>query len=170
MCYRFFLVILLIHLIVGIASGKSPLSKENEIVPGEGVADVQLGRPAPIIPAELQAWLQGLSKKGIQVEISATSSQVTKIHILSPNYPIIDNRIRVGKSHIEDIIRFYGAGQKEFFKDQIVLSYPGLGVEFAIDPRSLMIKKISVFNKKPVRFKIDSKAIDRFQKILKQSK
>jgi len=33
-----------------------------------------------------------------------------------------------------------------------------------------VIKKISVFNKKPVLFKIDSKAIDRFQKILKQSK
>jgi hypothetical protein len=170
MCYRFFLVILLIHLIVGIASGESPLSKENEIVPGEGVADVQLGRPAPIKPAELKAWLQGLSKKGIQVEISATPPQVTKIHILSPNYPVIDNRIRVGKSHIEDIIRFYGAVQKKFFKDQIVLSYPGLGVEFTIDPRSLVIKKISVFNKKPVLFKIDSKAIDRFQKILKQSK
>jgi len=170
MCYRFFLVILAIHLIVGIASGKSSLSKENEIVPGEGVADVQLGRPAPVNSAELQAWLQGLSKKGIQVEISARSPQVTKIHILSPNYPIIDNRIRVGKSHIEDIIRFYGAVQKKIFKDQIVLSYSALGVEFAIDPRSLVIKKISVFNKKPVLFKIDSKAIDRFQKILKQSK
>ena len=134
------------------------------------MADVQLGRPVPIKPAELQSWLQGLSKRGIQVEISATPSQVTKIHILSANYPIIDNRIRVGKSHIEDIIRFYGAGQKKFFKNQIVLSYPGLGVEFAIDPRSLMIKKISVFNKIPLRFKIDPKAIERFQKVLKQSK
>jgi hypothetical protein len=131
---------------------------------------VKLNQHTPLDPTELQRWRQKMKEKGINIEISDDSSQVTKINILSPNYPVIGNQIRVDKSRLEDIIRFYGAGQKKFFKDIIVLSYPGLGIEFAVDARSLVIKKISVFNKRPIRFMIDPKAIDRFQKIMKQSK
>ena len=170
MCHRFFLVILLIHLVIGIAFGKSAFSKENEIVPGEGIADVKLNQHVPLNPTEMQTWRQKMKKRGIDVEISDKAPQVTKINILSPNYPITGNRIRVDKSRLEDIIRFYGGGKKRFFRDEIVMSYPDSGIEFAIDSRSLVIKRISVFNKKPVKFKIDSKSIDRFQKIMKQSK
>jgi hypothetical protein len=170
MCHRLFVVILLINLVIGIAFGKSAFSQENEIVPGEGIADVRLNQHFPLDPAELQTWRQEIKNRGIDVEISGEPPQVTKINTVSPNYPITGNRIRVDNSRLDDIIRFYGAGQKRFFRDEIVMSYPDLGIEFAIDSRSLVIKKISVFNKKSVKFKIDSKSIDRFQKVLKQSK
>jgi hypothetical protein len=131
------IIILLGLLICSQARAMEPQTAEALISPGKGVAQLRLLGPVPDHP---DVWAKR------QISFQSQNGRLMRIEVVSPSYPLEGSFIAVGRSSLDDVLRFYGdpPSVREQGPDLIV-RYDVSGLEFAIDRRTNRVRLIAVF-------------------------
>lgn len=86
-----------------------------------------------------------------------------KLTVTSPDFAVVGSQLRVNRSTLEDVVRYFGKGDLTTSGETLVMSYRAEGIEFEVNRETVRVKAISIFP--PVRdAKIPKEQFPQFKK------
>ena len=138
----FVLSLLLLFWVMGTSLAMRPSvpSRDAKVIyAGRGVAGAWIGEPPS------GGYGCGDNQRG-RIRIECAGRNITKISIADESFYVEKLNVRVSKSGLDDVIRYYGYGEQIVEKDGITLRYSSQGISFKMDPSRERIIQIIIFN------------------------